>query len=123
MGLGLTLLTALPVLTPATAHAQLFQGAKDEACQGASLSENGTCDGAGAEQQVDSIAKQALTMFSFVIGVIAVIMVMIGGVKYIVSNGDPTSVNSAKNTLLYAVIGLVIASSAQILVRFVLTNI
>jgi len=55
-----------------------------------------------------------------VVGAAAVIMIIVGGFKYITSSGDSTSVESAKNTILFAVIGLVIALVAQSIVIFVL---
>ena len=57
------------------------------------------------------------------VGVIAVIMIIIGGLKYIISSGDSNNINSAKNTILYAIIGLVIVAFAQEVVRYVLTNV
>ena len=49
-------------------------------------------------------------------------MIVIGGIKYTVSNGDTTAVTSAKNTILYAVIGLVVAIMAYAIVSFVITR-
>jgi hypothetical protein len=50
-------------------------------------------------------------------------MVIIGGFRYIVSNGDSNGVSGAKNTILYAIVGLVIVLFAQVIVRFVLTRV
>jgi hypothetical protein len=47
-------------------------------------------------------------------------MIIIGGLKYVTSAGDSNSITSAKNTILYAIIGIIIAASAQFLVQFVL---
>jgi hypothetical protein len=58
-----------------------------------------------------------------IVGVAAVIMIIIGGFRYITSSGDSASVNSAKNTILYAIIGLVIVALAQVIVRFVLNQV
>jgi TRAP-type C4-dicarboxylate transport system permease small subunit len=49
-------------------------------------------------------------------------MIIIGGFRYIVSGGDQTSVTAAKNTIMYAIIGLVVVLFSQVIVRFVLTN-
>lgn len=78
-----------------------------------------------AEEQVNNIISTVINIFSLVVGVISVIMIIIGGFKYITSGGDSGNVTSAKNTILYAVIGLVVVALAQIIVRFVvgrLTN-
>lgn len=56
----------------------------------------------------------------FAIGVVAVIMLIVGGFRYIFSGGNSTSVNAAKDTILYAVIGIVVALLAYAIVNFVL---
>ena len=55
-----------------------------------------------------------------VIGIIAVIMIIIGGVNYTMSQGDSTKVQKAKNTILYGIIGLVVVLLAFAIVNFVL---
>jgi hypothetical protein len=62
-------------------------------------------------------------MFSLVVGVVAVIMIIIAGFKYITSGGDSGNVTSAKNTILYAIIGLVVVALSQFIVKFVLGRI
>ena len=69
----------------------------------------------GAGGVVDSITSTILT----VLGFIAVIMLIIGGVKYTLSAGDAKAVTDAKNTILYALIGLVIAILSYAIVNFV----
>lgn len=120
--LGVIVAMAFIVLPAAPAHAQLFEGSVDEACKGAALSDFGGCDEAEATNQVNTAVEQGINLFSIVIGLVGVIMIIIAGVKYITSSGDPNSINSAKNTLLYAIIGLVVAALAQVVVRFVLTR-
>ncbi|WBB52399.1 pilin [Verrucosispora sp. WMMD573] len=58
----------------------------------------------------------------FVIGATAVIMIIIGGVRYVVSGGDSGAISSAKNTILYAVVGIVVAIMAYALINFVLAS-
>jgi hypothetical protein len=87
-------------------------------------SEDGqTCvdDGQG-EDSLSSVIRQIINIFSIVVGAVSVIMVIIGGFRYVVSNGDSNGVSGAKNTILYAIIGLVIVLFAQVIVRFVLTE-
>jgi hypothetical protein len=55
----------------------------------------------------------------FIIGAIAVVMLIIGGIRYVVSSGDQNAVTSAKNTILYAIIGIVVAFLAYAAVNFV----
>lgn len=62
------------------------------------------------------------TVISIVIGTvaaIAVVMVIIGGFRYILAQGDPQAVSKAKGTILYALIGLLVAIIAQAIVAFV----
>ena len=61
-----------------------------------------------------------INVFSWIIGAVSVIMIIYGGFRYITSGGDSNGVTAAKNTILYAIIGLVIVALAQIIVNFVL---
>lgn len=73
-----------------------------------------------AENTVNNTIKLVINIFSLIVGVVAVIMVIVGGFKYITSGGESSNVASAKNTILYAIIGLIIVALAQVIVRFVL---
>lgn len=59
----------------------------------------------------------------YILGALAVIMIIVGGVRYVTSTGDSSRVTAAKNTIMYAVAGLVVALLAFAIVNFVLTNI
>lgn len=74
---------------------------------------------AGSTGLADLI-KKVINIFSAVVGSVAVIMIVIGGLRYIISGGDSNSVGGAKNTIIYALVGLVIVAIAQIIVKFVL---
>lgn len=94
-------------------------------CQGANLEVGTTCQSGGitdaeAQTKVNNLIKTVINLFSVVVGVVSVIMIIIGGLKYITSGGDSTSVAGAKNTILYAIIGLIIVALAQVMVQFVL---
>ena len=54
------------------------------------------------------------------VGIISVIMLVFGGIRYIISGGDQKKITDAKNTILYAIIGLVIAILAYAIVTFVI---
>lgn len=58
----------------------------------------------------------------YVIGAISVIMLIIGGIRYVLSSGDSAAVTSAKNTILYAVVGVIVAILAYAIVNFVIGN-
>ena len=64
----------------------------------------------------------AVTMLSVVAGIAAVVMIVYSGYNYITSGGDSGKVSSAKTTLIYALVGLLIAALAQIIVHFVINT-
>lgn len=66
--------------------------------------------------------KTIVNTMLYVLGAIAVIMIVIGGIRYITSNGESANVTSAKNTILYAVVGLIVAILAYAIVNFVITS-
>lgn len=69
----------------------------------------------------DGVFKQITNTILYIVGIIAVIMLIIGGIKYVISGGDAKKVTDAKNTILYAIIGLVIAFFAYAIVNFVIS--
>ena len=70
----------------------------------------------------EGVFKQITNVVLYIVGVIAVIMLIIGGIKYVISGGDAKKVTDAKNTVLYAIIGLIIAFLAFAIVNFVITS-
>lgn len=85
----------------------------------------GACDGNSSAvcnstgDSAPNILKNVINTILFVLGMIAVIMIVIGGIRYTTSNGDSSSTKAAKDTILYAVIGLVVAMLAFAIVNFV----
>lgn len=86
--------------------------------QGACASTSGDT-GAGG---IKGIAQRVTNVFSIIVGAAAIIMIIYGGFRYITSGGDSGKVGNAKNTLIYAIIGLVIVALAQLIVRFVISQ-
>ncbi|HRJ06798.1 MAG TPA: pilin [Candidatus Saccharibacteria bacterium] len=79
--------------------------------------------GTGARNNnLSGFIQTIINVLLFVIGAAAVIMIVIGGIRYVLSNGDSAQINGAKNTILYAVIGLVVALLAYAIVNFVITQ-
>lgn len=113
----------VPMLAPAVAHAA-DPNIDGGLCSGANLQVgNEDCNQGDPENTVNNIIATVINIFSLVVGVVSVIMIIIGGLKYITSGGDSGNVSGAKNTILYAIVGLVIVALAQIIVRFVLTRV
>lgn len=92
-------------------------------CSGVSTAagSNG-CDTSGTSFSLSGIAASAVNIFSWVVGIVAVIMIIVGGFKYITSGGSSEKIGSAKNTLIYAIIGLIIVALAQFIVHYVITT-
>lgn len=82
----------------------------------------GQCQSGGTTTSINTLLANIVTIFSAVVGVIAVIMIIVGGLRYITSGGDSSKVSAAKTTILYAIIGLVVVALAQIIVHFVLNQ-
>lgn len=96
-------------------------GLSSDACAGLKELDSTEGCGSGANRFKNLIAS-VVRILSYLVGVIAIIMIMVAGFKYITSSGNPEGVSSAKNTLIYALIGIVVAVLAQFLVEFVLTQ-
>ena len=107
--------TASTICSTSNIAGNVASGASDAAgstvnCSSSSVSNN----------DIGKIAKTIVTIFSIIVGAISIIMIIYSGFRYITSGGDSGRIGNAKNTLIYAVIGLVIVALAQIIVQFVL---
>ena len=74
----------------------------------------------GAATQLEPMIQTILNVVFGVVGIVAVIMIIIGGVNYTMSQGDTQKIQKAKNTIMYGIIGLVITLLAFAIVNFVL---
>lgn len=96
---------------------------QEEACMaiGNDKSCNDTTTG-NSNGDLTSIVKLIVNIISVLVGVAAVTMLMWGGMKYITSGGDTNKAKSAKDTIVYALIGLVIVALSQFVVKYVLAT-
>ena len=69
------------------------------------------------------VLTKAAQLLAVVVGVAAVIMIIIGGLQYVLASGDPSNIQNAKNTIFYAIVGLLVAALAQGIIAFVLKRI
>jgi hypothetical protein len=101
-----------------------IQGGLCSGAQSLSINSSNPSDTTCTEQGsgLQGTIKTVVNILSIVVGIVAVIMIIIAGFRYITSGGKQESVTAAKNTILYAVIGLIIVALAQVIVRFVLTR-
>lgn len=99
---------------------------KNSLCSGANLKLNDpsgcNADGTVNENKLNKLIAKVINIVSVIVAVVAVIMIIVGGFKYITSGGDSNNVTGAKNTILYAIIGLIIVALAQFIVKFVLNT-
>ena len=122
---GLSLAIALLFVYSGPVLAQTSPEITGGLCAGANLDVNDpNCDSeSDAIQKINDLIRRIINLLSILVGIVAVIMIIIGGLRYITSGGSDTGVTSAKNTILYAIIGLIIVALAQLLVRFVLRQV
>jgi len=99
------------VVAPATVFAQ-----SDTIQTGIDAAAPGTQDNV----DIQGIISNVIDILLWAVGIASVIMLIIGGIRYVVSAGDQNAVQGAKNTILYAIVGLVVAFLAYALVNFVL---
>ncbi len=83
---------------------------------------NSDCATTNTNTNFTALLRKIINVFSVIVGVIAVVMIIVGGLKYITSGGESSNVSGAKNTIIYAIVGLVIVALAQFIVHFVLSN-
>ena len=116
---GATVLTgvaAATLPTPTTFAAISCSSAADCAGQG-QQKVGGDNNTTTLEDQIKTITN----VLMFLIGAIAVIAIIIGGIRYVTSNGDASQTKAAKDTIMYAVIGVIVAILAYAIVNFVIT--
>lgn len=96
----------------------------NKACEG--VSDSAVCKDAAAGKTDNPLfgANGALTkvisIISLILGIIAIIILVVSGIRFALSQGDPSKVNVIRNTITYAIVGVVVAALAQALVNLVL---
>lgn len=78
-----------------------------------------------AEANTDSInnpIQSVIGLLLFAIGTISIVMIIVGGIRYVISNGEAARIKTAKDTILYAVIGLIVSMLAYVIVNFVVNQ-
>ena len=90
-------------------------------CQGAEEF-GGNCSVQQSTSSTNTLIKDSLNIISYLFGVVSVIMIIISGIKFTTSAGDANKVSSAKATLIYAIIGIFVVVTAQLIVGLVLSS-
>jgi len=132
--LSVTLATLLLAVTPVAlavpAYAAGNTNIAGAACQGTNFNitdqtsgDVSACnDNNGGTGTLNTLLTKVINIFSAIVGVIAVLMIIVGGLRYITSGGDSGKVGAAKTTIIYALVGLVIVALSQLIVHFVLVQ-
>jgi len=89
--------------------------ALDVACEG--NDDSAVC--ANKDASSDTFINDLINVLLFIIGGISVLMIIIGGILYVTSQGDSGNVTKAKNTILYAIVGLIVSLLAYAIVKWV----
>lgn len=92
-------------------------------CEGVEIGTSERCGSPTSGNRVSTLVQTAINIFSAIIGIAAVIMILVAGIKFVVSGGEASNVNAARSTILYAIVGLVVAVLAQVIARFALDKV
>lgn len=112
-------LVATVVVAPLASVSPAFaaNNTVDQACAGVhAAGGNGSC----GTDAFEGFLGKIVNILIFIIGAISVIMIIVGGLRYVLSGGDQNSIKAGKDTVLYAVIGLLVSMMAYAIVKFVI---
>lgn len=110
-----------PFLMPAVVYAQT--AASEAICEGVNDGSGATsCTDTTSGTAVSNVIKGAIRIFQAIIGIISVFTILLAGMNYITSGGDAGKTKTARERIMYAVIGLVIVGLAEIIVQFALNR-
>jgi hypothetical protein len=87
--------------------------------QCSSNSSSAVCKAKG--DTIGPMIRTVINILLYILGMVAVIMIIIGGIRYTTSNGESSAIKSAKDTILYSVVGLVVAILSYSIVNFVIS--
>lgn len=117
LGFAPGLLVAVP------AYAACSNDSKGQVLQGIGATGSDASCGDNGATGVSNLIGNVIKILSDAVGIAAVIMLIIAGLKYVTASGDSNAISSAKSTVIYALVGLAIAALAQILVVFVIGSV
>ncbi len=113
-GVGSVIVFAAPAVNAAsTSEACSAIGSGSAFCS----STSDQIDGSGG------FARVITNLLLFIVGTAAVVMIIIGGIRYVTSNGDASNIKQAKDTIMYSVVGLIVAIMAWGIVSFVIDRV
>ncbi len=108
-------------LTSNLAYADTKSAIQSGVCEANGLTAD-ECKNQTPVKDLNNTIANVINILSAIVGIVAVIIIIVAGFKYVTSAGNDQTVASAKKTLLYAIIGLIVVALAQIIVKFVLNK-
>lgn len=111
-------ISSVGVLALSPTQTFAISNAANEACQGLNLVSGNGCADNGT--QLNTTLDVIINIFTAIVGLVAVIMIIIAGLQFITANANPQNIAKARNSLLYAIVGLVVVVLAQVIVHFVI---
>lgn len=121
--IGIVLATLFLMLMIPIGSVHANDAAKKAVCEGLQGVSGQGCNDTTDGSTINKTVTTVINILSLITAVIAVFMLIIGGLKYITSSGDSGSTASARNTIIYALVGLVIVALAQLIVKFVIERV
>ena len=120
-------LIAVPIILGITCVFPIQQASADDICDNTNISAEiraaAGCPNVSNVSNLQSVITNILNSIIAVSGIVAVIFIIIGGINYMTSSGDSAKVQKAKNTILYACIGLIICALAFAIVNWVIVGV
>lgn len=120
LSLTMIVATSIGIVGQSTAYASVSSNAQT-ACNALNEASGNSCDTAG--DGIAVLLRKIIRLLQIIVGVLSLIMVIIAAMKYTLSQGDNNAINSAKNTIIYSIVGLIIVVFAETIVQFVLNRI
>ena len=108
--------------TVALAPAPAYADATSEITKGMNTAAGKAEGTVASDTALTGTVQKIINVILYIIGILAVVMIIIGGIQYTTSAGDQNAVTKAKNTILYGIVGLVIAVLAYAIVSFVISR-
>jgi hypothetical protein len=105
------------------AASPVFADAQSDICNGIGATGGGTNCATSSGPTLGGIIAAAINILSVIVGIAAIVMIMIGGFRYITSGGDSGKIAGAKDAIVYALVGIIIVAFAQAIVKFVLNKV
>jgi len=117
----ISLILAMSFLVPISLTTPPAYAACSNDSQGQVLSGFSNCSNDG-QKDIRALIGSIISILSWIVGIAAVIVIILSALKYITSGGDSNKTGEAKKTLIYALVGLLVAALAQFIIHFTVTT-